>query len=179
MNNSIRAFAIGILFATGVTGCAYAFEGSKEVVIEEEQVLSYAEENSLVVLSKEEYDQLLPQLDDLKDETTAEESTEPEEDKRAEEEVAREEKNEEEEEKEEPKEEKKEEPKTFTLTIREGMLLHEATKELENAGIIDNAFSFNQYLEENDKSKLVQIGTFELTTGLSYREVTAIITKNR
>ncbi|AST92556.1 hypothetical protein ACWE42_02165 [Sutcliffiella cohnii] len=178
MNNSIRAFAIGILFATGVTGCAYAFEGSKEVVIEEGQVLSYAEENSLVVLSKEEYDQLLPQLDDLKDETTAKESTEPEEDKSVEEEVTKEEKIEEEE-KEEPKEEKKEEPKTYTLTIREGMLLHEATKELENAGIIDNAFSFNQYLEKNDKSKLVQIGTFELTTGLSYREVTAIITKNR
>ena len=164
MKTTFRALAVGILFATGVTGCAYTIEGKKEVALTEEQIQAYVADNNLFLLTKEEYDSLLPvvEMEEPKEkveekEETPKESEEPKED-----------------EKEEKVEEK---PKTYTFEIKSGVPTQIAAEQLEVDGLVESAKDFIKFLGDAGLEKKVRAGTYEIKTGMSYREIAEIITR--
>jgi cell division protein YceG involved in septum cleavage len=170
MKTNIRAFAIGILFATGVMGVAYSIVTAEATALNEETVLAYAEENGLQVLSKEEYQQLLPAL-----ETEEEVKKETKEKEAAAESKEKEEEKEPEEKPEEKKEEEANEP--FEFTIPEGLATYEITALLAAEGIIEDDKEFDAYLEDLNIATKVRSGTFTMKKGMSYREAADVLIK--
>jgi hypothetical protein len=75
---------------------------------------------------------------------------------------------------EEVKEEKK-----FTLVIAGGMSPGDVATMLASQGIIDDETKFERFLIDQGYHTKVQIGKYELTTGLDYHQIAKIITKNR
>ncbi|MRG86595.1 hypothetical protein GH754_09655 [Salinibacillus xinjiangensis] len=69
-----------------------------------------------------------------------------------------------------------EEPKTITIEVTPGMMINEISSKLAEEGIIDNETEFEQYLEENDYARLIQIGTFEIQSGMSHNEIAEVLT---
>ncbi|WP_062104680.1 MltG/YceG/YrrL family protein [Bacillus niameyensis] len=68
---------------------------------------------------------------------------------------------------------------SFQLTISEGMTSKEISNELEEAGLIEDAENFNDYLADQDLQRYLQIGSFELKTGMTYKEIAEIIAKEK
>lgn len=157
MKQPVRAFSIGLLTA-GIILLAIVlyFEEphEKTKLPSQQEMIASLEKDGLQVLTDKEYISLSVQnkpKDKKKDE---EQSTKPET---------------------EDSQEKK--VKKYTLEIEPGLASSSSISSiLEENGIIDNSDDFNQYLEKNDYSQLVQIGTFELTSDMTFNEVAETIT---
>ncbi|WP_210365941.1 hypothetical protein [Bacillus sp. REN3] len=83
---------------------------------------------------------------------------------------------------EKPKEEVKEEvkeDKKFTLVIAGGMSPGDVAVMLKSQGIIDDEKKFERFLIDKGYHTKVQIGRYELTSGMDYHQIAKIITKNR
>jgi beta-lactam-binding protein with PASTA domain len=87
------------------------------------------------------------------------------------------------EEKEVPKEEKVieevKEEKKFTLVIAGGMSPWDVAVMLKSQGIIDDESKFERFLIDKGYHTKVQIGQYELTSGLDYTQIAKVITKNK
>ncbi|WP_404458607.1 hypothetical protein [Sutcliffiella horikoshii] len=170
MRTNLRAFAIGILLATGVMGVAYSIVSAGATTLNEESVQAYAAENNLHLLSKEEYDELLPEVVPV-EETKAEQN---------EEKVKKEESNSNEEAKEEETEEaeeKEEKNEPFEIVIPDGMATYEITALLAREGIIEDDKKFDAYLEDKNIATKVRSGTFTMKKGMSYEEAADVLIK--
>lgn len=169
MRTNLRAFAIGILFATGVMGVAYSVVSAGATTLNEESVQAYAAENDLHLLSKEEYNELLPEVEPV-EETKTEQK----------EEVKEESKNDEEEAKEEDTEVAEEQEETnepFEIVIPDGMATYEITALLAREGIIEDDKKFDAYLEDKNIATKVRSGTFTMKKGMSYEEAADVLIK--
>ncbi|WP_404428705.1 hypothetical protein [Sutcliffiella horikoshii] len=164
MRTNLRAFAIGILLATGVMGVAYSIVSAGATTLNEESVQAYAAENDLHLLSKEEYDELLPDVEPV--EETKEEVKE----KSKNNEETKEEETEEAEEKEETNE-------PFEIVIPDGMATYEITALLAREGIIEDDKKFDAYLEDKNIATKVRSGTFTMKKGMSYEEASDVLIK--
>lgn len=66
-----------------------------------------------------------------------------------------------------------------TITIGRGADSYSVSKDLEAAGLIENAREYDAYLCENGYSKRISIGTYEIPIGTSQEEIAKIITGKR
>ena len=66
-----------------------------------------------------------------------------------------------------------------SITIKSGSGSETVCRQLEEAGLIENAASFNQYLIDNGYSKKICVGTYEIRMGTTEEEIAKIITKSR
>ena len=150
---SMRAFAFGIAVAVGIIGTYYySFlpkDSDKEITVEDAEAL--LANKGYIVLTKEKYKKLEEAAKPPQQEVKAPEST--------------------------PKD-KENTIHAYKLEIKAGMVSHEIASILEKEKIIDNADEFEIYLEENGYSKRIQLGKFELTAGMSYKQIAKIITKS-
>ena len=64
----------------------------------------------------------------------------------------------------------------ITVTIEEGDLSPDVARKLREAGIITDEQALVDYLVSNNIAELVQIGSFELTPGMTPEEIAKIIT---
>ncbi len=71
------------------------------------------------------------------------------------------------------------EEETVSVTIRAGTGSAAVCKQLEEAGLIENAHSFDRYLIDNGYSKKISIDSFEIPVGATEDEIAKIITKTR
>ncbi|NMH74803.1 endolytic transglycosylase MltG [Bacillus sp. RO2] len=168
MRTNLRAFAIGILFATGVMGVAYSIVSAGATTLNEESVQAYAAENDLHVLSKEEYDELLPKVEPV-EETKNDQKEEVKEESNSNEVATEEEK--------EEVEEKEEENEPFEIVIPDGMATYEITALLAREGIIEDDKKFDAYLEDKNIATKVRSGTFTMKKGMSYEEAADVLIK--
>ena len=67
----------------------------------------------------------------------------------------------------------------YTLTITSGMGSDDIAQILSENIMIENSEIFEAYLKDNHLTKKIQIGEFELITGMSIEEIATIITKNQ
>lgn len=65
----------------------------------------------------------------------------------------------------------------ITFTISGGMYSETVSQRLNELGVIDNAAEFNRYLVDNGYAGRIRIGTYTFTTGMSYADVAAIISR--
>ena len=66
-----------------------------------------------------------------------------------------------------------------TITIGRGADSYSVSKDLEAAGLIENAREYDAYLCEYGYSKRISIGTYEIPIGTSQEEIAKIITGKR
>lgn len=164
MKQPVRAFSIG-LFTAGIILLAILLffdEPQKKTNnLSHQEMVDSLEKDGFQVLSEEEYITL--SVKNEKPEKKKQDETKTEE-------------------KEQPNETKAEDNqekmvKKYTLKIEPGLASSSSiSATLEKNGIIDDASKFNDYLEDNDYSKYVQIGTFELTSDMTFNEVAETIT---
>ncbi|GAQ19798.1 YceG-like family protein [Oceanobacillus picturae] len=192
MKQSVRSFAIG-LFTAGILllGGIFFFGtgGEKVEDLAAEDLIDLVEQKGYYVLNKEEYiaasvgdeSKTASAETNSKEENSEQESSNKEEgaSKDQEDETTEKAKEENSDENDSEKAEKKEEKEktSYTLKIKEGMASSDISSVLENNDIIDDAGEFNEYLIDNDYHLKVQIGEYELTTGMSHYEVAEAITK--
>ncbi|QFT89844.1 YceG-like family protein [Bacillus sp. THAF10] len=163
MRTNLRAFAIGILFATGVMGVAYSIVSANTGTLNDESVKAYAEENNLTVLTREEYNELLPPAEPKKETKT--ETKEPKDSDKEKQEASKEQK----------QEEEANEP--FEVVIPDGMATYEITALLAEKGIINDDKEFDKFLEDRGIATKVRSGTFMLKKGMSYQEAVDVLIK--
>lgn len=150
-----RAFAIGILVSVCIIGSFYFSALKKEMPVDLsiENAKALLADHGFIVLTKEKYQEIEKANNDKPKKTeTIEQPASP------------------------PK--STEAAVAYTLEIIGGMVSHDIAVMLEKEKIIDDADQFETYLEENGYSKRIQLGSFELKSDLSYKQIAKIITKS-
>ncbi|GAM13667.1 hypothetical protein [Mesobacillus selenatarsenatis] len=152
-----QAFALGLIFAAIFlwAGSSVIAEKEPEKKVAVSDAKKILEEKGYKVLSSGEF----AKLNEKKAEVVKEEK--PKEEAPAEK-------------AEEVKEEKK-----FTLIIASGMSPGDVATMLASQGIIDDETKFERFLIDKGYHTKVQIGKYELKSGLDYHQIAKIITKNR
>ena len=69
--------------------------------------------------------------------------------------------------------------KTVTFTVTDGMYSEAVTDILYKAGIITNKAEFNNFLEKNGYSRIIQNGKHTVNSSMTYEEIAKVITKTR
>lgn len=67
---------------------------------------------------------------------------------------------------------------TADIEIKSGMYSEAVSRLLFNAGIIPNAAEFNLYLENNGYAERIAVGTFRVSSDMSYDQLARIITRS-
>lgn len=65
---------------------------------------------------------------------------------------------------------------TITFTIASGTSSYTASRNLEAAGLIEDARAFDTYLCDSGYAKTLRVGTYEIVVGTSEEEIAKIIT---
>lgn len=71
------------------------------------------------------------------------------------------------------------EPTTVSITVQAGSGSGTVCRQLEEAGLIESAASFDNYLIDNGYSKKICVGTYEIQIGTTEEGIARIITKTR
>lgn len=66
---------------------------------------------------------------------------------------------------------------TRNFTVRGGLLSSSVAREMKQAGIIQDADAFDEYLEESGMARNVRAGKYKIPVGASYEEIARIITR--
>lgn len=69
--------------------------------------------------------------------------------------------------------------KSVTFVIQRGQSSYGVAKALAEAGLIEDATAFDQYLESNGYSKRINSGTYEIPVDSTAEEIAKIITRSR
>lgn len=64
-----------------------------------------------------------------------------------------------------------------SFVVRSGLLSSSVAREMEEAGIIDDADSFDEFIEKNGYGKLLRSGKYDIPNGADYETIAKIITK--
>lgn len=67
--------------------------------------------------------------------------------------------------------------KTKTFVVRGGLLSSSVAREMEQAGIIESADEFDDYLEKEGYGRLVKSGTYKIPDGADFETIAKIITR--
>lgn len=189
MRLPIRFFSIG-LFTAGILSLGFYFltDSSKESIenVAVEDMIAQVEENGYRVITEDEFISFSMYMDTMKEEeaqtASAKTDKEKEEQKSKEEETDTKKKDDKEKEKDTKKKEKKED-KTDKVTktkftIKKGDVTQDIADTLVDKKILSKGErdKFIKYLEDNDYSPYIQLGTFEVTSEMSIKELAETVT---
>lgn len=66
---------------------------------------------------------------------------------------------------------------TVTIVVDSGMYSEEVAERLMEAGIIDDAYDFNIWLESTGYATALEVGEFQVKKGMSYEEIAKVLTR--
>jgi predicted flap endonuclease-1-like 5' DNA nuclease len=164
----LRAFAFGLFLSTCIFGSYYYFSGDYEAAgkVSNKQLIAQMEEDGYKVVKAKEYAELEAKAKEAEaspaEQTEETKETEPTTDTA----------------KEEPAKEEAQAVKEYKLTIVSGMQSSEIATMLKDAGILADAFDFEQYLINNGYHTKVQLGEFIVKSDMTYEQLAKIITKS-
>lgn len=177
MKQHIRAFAIGLLTSGVLLLAIYLISNpsaNRAEDMDPEELISVLEDKGYAVLTQDQYiaHSVNKETSDAgqEDETSEDAENEAAEDENADEENE----NGNSDENEEGTEE--DEVIETKVKLESGMPPSNISDSLEDAGIIDDAMEFNDYLEDNDYSGSVKPGTYKVNSEMSFDEIAEIIT---
>lgn len=191
----LRGLGTGILFATIILMISYSYRMSDKQIKEQALKLGMVypdkettdnedvDKTTDVETSKEETssEEATTRSEETENTETAtkKEDTQKETDKEV---MTKEETTEEETTKEETTEENMTESKnpvdTYILTVTASDVAMDVATKLEDAGIVEDAVEFDEYLIEYGYESNIQNGEFTITKDMSYKEIAEIITKS-
>lgn len=64
-----------------------------------------------------------------------------------------------------------------SFVVRSGLLSSSVAREMEEAGIIDDADSFDDFIEKNGYGKMLRSGKYDIPNGADYETIAKIITR--
>ena len=166
------AFSIGLLTATGIFTLVYLIEDrpqentANDSTLSVEDVEAYAENHQLKVLTDDDYQQLINENEEMKNQIEQQEIAENEDE--AEQEDTGTSENE---------DESGENVYHYVLQIESGMNSSDIADLLESNQVIEDASSLIEYLQENDLSQTIQLGSYEVTSTMSIEEIAQMITR--
>ncbi|MEI3611702.1 hypothetical protein [Pseudogracilibacillus sp. SO30301A] len=196
MRLPIRFFSIG-LFTAGILSLGFYFlnDSSKESIenVAVEDLIVQVEENGYRVITEDEFISFSMYVDSMKEEEskTASAKTEKEKDAEKDKEKDKEKEKEEEKSKEKEKDTKKKDDKEketkkkkedkvkkVKFTIKKGDVTEDIADTLVDKKILkkDERDKFIKYLEDNDYSPYIQLGTFEVTSEMNIKELAETVT---
>ncbi|MFC0522604.1 endolytic transglycosylase MltG [Pontibacillus salicampi] len=155
MKHTIRAFAFGLCTATALLAFTYyeTQEGSASSTPTEEDARQVLKQEGYHILSTKDYKEL---------EEAAKQAQKKQDDNQ------------------ETNSEKSESGNKknifYSLTIDKGISSSEISKKLMETNIIEDEEAFNQYLQMNDYSRFIQVGTYEVHNNMSYKQIAKTIT---
>ncbi|OMP67673.1 endolytic transglycosylase MltG [Domibacillus epiphyticus] len=151
---SLRSFGFGLLAASAAL---FVFDyTSTEKTLTEEEMISALEENNYSVQIEEEKNEKLEKKPVEAEPVNTEAPVKGESPEQEQQNV---------------------EKNKIKVTIETGMSSKDVVNELAEAGVIDDAESFNTYLTENDFASDLQIGTFTFSPNMSDEEIAKTLTK--
>lgn len=164
----LRAFAFGLLLSTCIFGSYYYFseDNGATAKLSNEELIAQVEDKGYKVVDEKVYAELEAKAKDTEAAPTEEETKETEQKDTSKEEAAKEE--------EQPADAVKE----YKLNIISGMQSSEIATLLKDAGIITDAFEFEQYLINAGYHTKVQLGEFVVKSDMTYEQLAKIITKS-
>lgn len=80
---------------------------------------------------------------------------------------------------EEPRDAEEAVPQVKEFVVDRGASSDKVAEKLFQEGLVDDAAAFNRYLVENHYDSSIQNGTFQITEGASYEEISKILTSGR
>ncbi|WP_170158443.1 hypothetical protein [Aquisalibacillus elongatus] len=182
MKPIVQAFATGVLVSSLIILAVYMLsnpsQNVQDVAQEEETLIVEDAKKFLVdegfsVIEDSEYDDLIREKQQLEKEVS---------DFKEEQSKLKEELNEIEEESSSNEAEESEsnnQPSSeseYLLSIESGMTSIDIAQNLETANIVDDADQFNNFLEDNGYSRLIQLGEYRISNDATYEEIAQIIT---
>ncbi|MYL33465.1 hypothetical protein GLW08_09225 [Pontibacillus yanchengensis] len=164
MKHAVRAYALGIFTATSLLTIVYfqsgeANESSQPKPITKEKASNYLEKKGYHILSNSEYQSLQETTEEPKKSKKSNQSTSTKEEQNSENNTA-----------------SSPEKELLTLTINQGMYSKSISRKLNEMGLVEDTKAFNQYLEMNDFSRYIQVGSYELKKDMTYEEIANAIT---
>lgn len=66
-----------------------------------------------------------------------------------------------------------------SFVVRSGLLSSSVAREMEQAGIIEDADAFDEFIEKNGYGKLVRSGKYDIPTGADFETIAKIITRQQ
>lgn len=193
MKQPIRYFSIGLIVASLALFVVYKFiDKPQENVdsVEIETLISTINDHGYHVMEESEYIRLSVLQDSMDDEDednnkkdddkkkdTDKEKEDKDTDKKEEKDKDKEDENKDKDDDKE-KDEKEESTVKYSIKIDPDMLPTDVSNLLEEKNIIKDASKFNTFLEDNDYSQLIQIGTFDVSSDMSQEEVAKVITRS-
>ena len=79
----------------------------------------------------------------------------------------------------EPEQSSSEESGTVTVTIKSGSGSRTVCNQLKEAGLIEDAGAFDQYLMDNGYSRRIYVGTYEIELGADWEKIAKTISKTK
>lgn len=178
MKQSVRFFSIG-LFTSSVLLFGYYFFFNKDngnlEALPIDDVISHVESEGYRVITEDEfisYSLLTEEAN--KEEAKKLEDVEIEEEKQPKEEAKEKDDKKEQEKKEAKKEEEK--VKKVVIKTKKGVVSQDIADMLIENNIIDDRKKFLDYLDDNGYSEYIQLGKFEVSSDMSFKEIAEIIT---
>lgn len=178
MKQQVRFFAIGLLTATLLIFAIYFMTDETDAHLENvpvEEMIEKVESEGYRVITEDEFISYSFYLEE-KNQEEAENEEEAKDDKDKNNKKERNNKNEEEDEESDEEDETKDEVKKISFRVQEGFVSKDIADILEDNDIIDDSAEFVEYLEDNDYSPYLQLGTFEVTSDMNYKEIAETIT---
>ncbi|KGX90954.1 hypothetical protein N781_05650 [Pontibacillus halophilus JSM 076056 = DSM 19796] len=159
MKSTIRAFSIGILVSTVLIAFTYYQTSGKEQNTEEQQE-AVSDLEAKAQLKEAGYTVYAPGKDPSKEEDSQDESEQTETSK----------------EEETKDSEENTETSSYTLVIESGMYSSSISEALEQNGILTRPQDFTDFLDGSGYSEQIQIGEYELTSDMSFKQIAETIT---
>src|SRR5690625_4875840 len=177
MKGTIRAFSLGLFVAGIMIVVSFLFIGDTATSKKDaedfplEDMIEIMKDEGYRVVTEEEYI-TLSLADNNEQEVQSEENND-------ENEQANDNNKEEKSEHKDKKDEEDEDDKVekYTIHIKDGMASSEIGELLEENNIIDDSSKFNKYLEDEGYHKGVQLGKFDVTSDMDFKEIAKAITR--
>lgn len=174
MKQSVRFFAIGLFTASVLTLGFYLFSDSSNAANEDmttDELIAKVEEAGYRVITDEEFISYSLYIDEKNEQAKSEEVKKDDEkaDKKKEDKDKKDSKK-------KKDKKKKDDVKKAKITIKSGDVLADIAEQLADKKIIKNKQKFIDYLEDSDYSSKIQLGTFEVNSDMSMKEIAKTLT---
>lgn len=177
MKRSIRFFAIGLLTSSVLLfGYYFFFDKADELEsIPADKLISKIETDGYRVITEEEFITYSLMKESADEEEASNEPTDKDNNKQTEDKKSNDKKDSTNK-KDEDEEKDKDKVKKITFTTKEGVVSQDIADILIENKVIDDRQKFLDYLDDNDYSGYIQVGKFEVTTDMTYKELAKVVT---
>lgn len=180
MKQHIRFFAIGLLTSALLAFGFYLVIDETEVQLENaplDELIGQVESEGYRVITEDEFiDYSFYKEEKLQQEANGDKKKDNKKDKKKDDEKDDTDKKKSDKESDKEKDDEKDEVKKVTITVSQGDVSQDIAKKLVDNDIIEDAFEFVQYLEDNNYSPYIQLGSFEITSDMDFKDIAETIT---